>query len=360
MYISRKQPSNRGPIIAGLLAFLLTLAVILGVAVIKSPDRLFAAFTLPEILTRTPTSLSQRPPTETPTLTPTRKPTSTRTVTPTFTPVATVAPTATPVPVNEHFLEARPVPPDAARSIPDWTYLYGSTQRGDRPVHHGEEFVNPVGTPLLAVGDGTVVVAGADDAPRCGEGGNEICGESLNFYGKLVIIQLDEPYKGQPVYALYGHMSQVEVNDGDHVTTGEEIGKVGSTGVAIGPHVHFETRYGVNSYGATRNSVLWMKPLPGHGALAGRVQDRNGKLVRAATVFLYADDPDATYIEDTATYQRDNFPPVNSDDEMGENWAFPDLPPGNYILRANVGGISFLRRVTVQEGKLNFVVLSTR
>jgi hypothetical protein len=120
--------------------------------------------------------------------------------------------------------------------------------------------------------------------------------------------------------------------------------------------VHFETRVGVNSYAATRNSILWMRPLPGTGALAGRLQDRTGNLIRSATVILYADDENGTYIGDTETYSRDQYPPVNSDDVLGENWAFPDLPAGNYIVRAYSGSLVYERRVTIENGKLSFIV----
>jgi hypothetical protein len=40
---------------------------------------------------------------------------------------------------------------------------------------------------------------------------------------------------------------------------------------------------------------------------------------------------------------------------LGENWAFPDLPTGNYIVRAYVGSLIYERRVTIENGKLAFV-----
>ncbi|OQY96898.1 MAG: hypothetical protein B6D41_04570, partial [Chloroflexi bacterium UTCFX4] len=112
---------------------------------------------------------------------------------------------------------------------------------------------------------------------------------------------------------------------------------------------------GANSYTTTRNPILWMQPQTGTGALAGRLQDRNGNLIRSASILIYADDGNGTYIGDTETYSRDEFPPVNSDDVLGENWAFPDLPTGNYIVRAYVGSLIYERRVTIENGKLAFV-----
>lgn len=358
MYIKGRQPNKRPvAVIVGALAAVATMVIIFGYALAQEPQRFVSALALPDLITRTPTLLGGTEPTETRPPTATRRPTNTRTPVPTNTPMATVAPTATPRPTFvPHFLFGRPVKPDAVSDSPDRTYLYGTTGRGEYEVHHGEEFVNPLGTPLIAVADATVVVAGSDDLPICGAGGNELCGRKPDYYGNVIILKLDQTFNQQSVYVAYGHVQKWYVKPGQHVQEGEPVGEVGQAGIALGPHVHFETRVGVNSYAATRNSILWMRPLPGTGALAGRLQDRTGNLIRSATVILYADDENGTYIGDTETYSRDQYPPVNSDDVLGENWAFPDLPAGNYIVRAYSGSLVYERRVTIENGKLSFIV----
>ncbi len=85
-------------------------------------------------------------------------------------------------------------------------------------------------------------------------------GPATHFYGNLVVVRLDQAYGELPVFNLYGHMRGVEVKTGDHVDAGQPLGTVGSTGVAIGPHLHFEVRVGWNDYTATRNPELWLKP----------------------------------------------------------------------------------------------------
>ena len=357
MYIQRKEPKHRGPVVVAAIAFVATLVIVFGYAVLREPSRLVAAFALPDLVTRTPTLIGEAAATSTRPPTATRLPTNTRTPTPTNTPMATVAPSATPRPTAEHFLFGRPVRPDAASDSPERTYLYGTTEHGDYEVHHGEEFVNPLGTTVIAVADATVAVAGRDDFPQCGANGNEICGRKPDYYGNVIIIKLDQSYKGQALYVVYGHVRAVYVKPGQHVSQGEPLGEVGQEGIAIGPHVHVETRLGVNSYAATRNSILWMFPLPGTGALAGRLQDRKGNLIRTATLSIYLDDENGTYVGDTETYSRDQYPPVNSDDVLGENWAFPDLPAGNYIVHAFVGSLVYEKRVTISQGKLTFIVL---
>ncbi len=294
-------------------------------------------------------------PTRTPTVTPIPSASPTSNATPTIT--RTPAPTRTPRPIVQHFLLERPVMPSAEKTTPALFYLYGATAQGELDVHHGEEFVNPIGTPLIAVADGTVIVAGSDEKPLCGDDGKAVCGRSLlpdGYYGKLIIIQLDGEYAGRKVFALYGHISQINVEVGARVKQGEVIGAVGSTGVAQGPHLHFEVRLGTNDYAHTRNPILWMKPLPGRGALAGRFTDAKGEPVRGAAINLYRAEPE-TFLYSVETYGRDKYPPVNSDDDLNENFAMPDLAPGEYIVR--VANQQYAARVTVQAGKLAFVEL---
>lgn len=284
----------------------------------------------------------------------------------------TAQPTATPFPrrtvqapggaitVVDHLILARPVAPNAQGNAPDWFYLYGNTERGKLAVHHGVEFVNPEGTPIQAVGDGTVVVAGGDQQPACGEGGNELCGAEPDFYGNLVVLQLDQPVDGQPLYALYGHMRDVEVQVGQHVETGDRLGTIGMTGVALGPHVHLEVRLGVNSYAATRNPILWLKPLSGRGALAGRVVDDKGQPVRGAIVLIDPADGRSIFSNPeiyTETYGVDDQPPVNPDDDMRENFAVADLPVGEYNLSVKLRGSTYQTSVTIADGELAYVVL---
>lgn len=87
-------------------------------------------------------------------------------------------------------------------------------------AHTGVDYAAPTGTPARSVGDGVVDFAGWQ-----------------NGYGNVVII--GHRNKAQTVYA---HLSAIDVRKGQTVSQGQTIGKVGATGWATGPHLHFEYR----------------------------------------------------------------------------------------------------------------------
>jgi murein DD-endopeptidase MepM/ murein hydrolase activator NlpD len=85
-------------------------------------------------------------------------------------------------------------------------------------MHKGEDFRAATGTPILAATDGRVVAAG-----RAGGYGNQV---RLAHAGGLM--------------TSYSHMSRIAAHVGGFVHQGEVIGYVGSTGLATGPHLHYE------------------------------------------------------------------------------------------------------------------------
>jgi murein DD-endopeptidase MepM/ murein hydrolase activator NlpD len=92
--------------------------------------------------------------------------------------------------------------------------------RGTR-FHAGVDLIAPYGTPVTAAAAGRVLWA-ADLA-----GG----------WGSLVIVG-----HGHGLRTLYAHLSRIDVRVGELVATGTQLGRVGATGDASGPHLHFEVR----------------------------------------------------------------------------------------------------------------------
>jgi murein DD-endopeptidase MepM/ murein hydrolase activator NlpD len=252
----------------------------------------------------------------------------------------TPVPTWTPPPLDpavqiaDHYHFQRPIS-DQNVNYADRTYPYGGTSGGALQVHHGVDLVNPNGTLIMAAGDGTVYYAG-DDL-------NTQFGLSTNYYGNLVVIQHDflSP-AGQPVFTLYGHMKEVRAQTGQRVSAGDVIGVVGATGVAFGPHLHFEVRLGdPHDFNDTRNPDLWIYPYRNFGTLAGRITDANGNLLYQATIQVRS-----TKSRRYTFSYADNS--VHGDDSFGENYTLGDLPAGYYEVSVNDGQrVRFLKMIYV-------------
>ncbi|NEO25322.1 MAG: M23 family metallopeptidase [Kamptonema sp. SIO4C4] len=124
--------------------------------------------------------------------------------------------------VNDYTgLQGYPLAQNAEIALPYGWYQHPVTNA--RTFHSGLDLLAPVGTPVLAADAGTVSFVGQQ--------GN---------YGNLVII--NHPQGQQTRYA---HLEQTQVQVGQTLTIGQEIGRVGTTGNPdiSTPHLHFEVRY---------------------------------------------------------------------------------------------------------------------
>jgi murein DD-endopeptidase MepM/ murein hydrolase activator NlpD len=103
-------------------------------------------------------------------------------------------------------------------------------------THTGIDFHAGTGTPVHAVGSGTVVETGWGGA-----------------YGNQIVIRMNDG-----TYTQYGHLSSIGVSVGEAVTPGRQIGLSGATGNVTGPHLHFEARTSPD-YGSDIDPVAYLR-----------------------------------------------------------------------------------------------------
>jgi murein DD-endopeptidase MepM/ murein hydrolase activator NlpD len=95
---------------------------------------------------------------------------------------------------------------------------------GDQRFHAGIDIGAGYGTPVIAAESGTVVFAG-----------------EASGYGTLVLISHGTE-NGKDLATGYAHMSALLVTEGQRITRGQQVGRVGNEGNSTGPHLHFEVR----------------------------------------------------------------------------------------------------------------------
>jgi murein DD-endopeptidase MepM/ murein hydrolase activator NlpD len=119
--------------------------------------------------------------------------------------------------------QARKLPFNNPSPASDVTSRFGNRLDpflGRLALHAGIDFRAPSGTRIVATAPGTVITASKN-------GG----------YGNMVEID-----HGNGITTRYAHLSTILVNVGDTISTGEAIGRSGSTGRSTGPHLHYEVR----------------------------------------------------------------------------------------------------------------------
>jgi murein DD-endopeptidase MepM/ murein hydrolase activator NlpD len=118
--------------------------------------------------------------------------------------------------------------------------VYGSQRilNGEpRQPHRGVDIAAPAGTPVAAMADGVVSLAAPD----------------MYFTGNTVMVD-----HGHGLHSIYAHMSALDVTVGQTVQRGVTLGKVGATGRATGPHLH----WGVFWFESALDPALLVGPMP--------------------------------------------------------------------------------------------------
>jgi murein DD-endopeptidase MepM/ murein hydrolase activator NlpD len=242
----------------------------------------------------------------------------------------------------DHFYFARPISADHV-NWPLADYRYGGIFFAPNIIHTGVDIDAEEGTPILAAGPGTIVQAGwglYTEAP-----GNE-----NDPYGQAVVIKHDFGYKDLPIFTIYAHMSKILAYEGEHVETGDVIGRVGATGATTGPHLHFEVRWGENTFYRTFNPELWTAPPQGWGVLVGRLTDEKGDLLNWYPVEVRPM-PSEVPLRTVRTYAGGV---VNPDPYYQENLVLSDLPAGLYKVLLNYKGKDQQFWINIYPGQVSY------
>jgi murein DD-endopeptidase MepM/ murein hydrolase activator NlpD len=119
----------------------------------------------------------------------------------------------------------RPLDPAARGEAFSWPapgVLISGFGARERDQHDGIDLACPEGTPVHAADDGVVLFAGEQRG-----------------YGNLILVAHD-----RDLVTVYAHNAENLVGKGERVSRGAQIARVGHTGNATGPHLHFEVRLG--------------------------------------------------------------------------------------------------------------------
>lgn len=244
---------------------------------------------------------------------------------------------------EDHYWFDRPIPSTGINWI-DIEYRYGTDYNGTMSSHSGVDLPAKAGTPVLAAADGVVKWAGMGlfyHTPN-----------PSDPYGNAISILHDFGYQGRSLYTVYAHLRQIDVQSGQRVTAGQQIGIVGNTGDTTGPHLHFEVRVGEDTFDNTRNPELWLVPPEGYGVLAGRIESSDSWLLNKYPFTL-------TQLEKGPQWELQTYwgNVVHADDLYMENFVISDLPAGTYLFDTWVWWKHYYFTVDVAPGQTTFVVI---
>lgn len=109
-----------------------------------------------------------------------------------------------------------------------------------RAPHWGVDVAAPTGTPVVATADAVVSLVHDD----------------MYFTGKTLLLD-----HGHGLSSVYSHLSEIAVKDGERVKQGQVVGKIGATGRATGPHLH----WGMTLFDIRIDPALLVPPMPRPG-----------------------------------------------------------------------------------------------
>jgi murein DD-endopeptidase MepM/ murein hydrolase activator NlpD len=138
-----------------------------------------------------------------------------------------------------------------ARFADNRTYVYEGKEV-DQQVHLGFDLAATARVAVTAAHDGRVLHAG-----------------DLGIYGNAILVD-----HGLGVQSLYGHLSSIDVKEGDMVKMGQTLGRSGTTGLALGDHLHFTMLLNGNAV----NPVEWWDPKWTEDRVLRKIREAGGSV----------------------------------------------------------------------------------
>ena len=129
------------------------------------------------------------------------------------------------------------------------------------------------------------------------------------------------------------------------------LGHIGSSGVALGPHLHFEVRVeDPYDFRMTRNPELWLQHYVDRGMIVGRIRDQAGAPLYGSRVTVRSE----VVSREVYSYEGDV---VNPDPVWDEDFTIGDLPADDYevVVLNKLGEVAFAETVAVEAYRTTFV-----
>lgn len=274
-----------------------------------------------------------------------------------------IAETNTPSGTSFVFIDSQsvyPIMPFVGLPIPvgyqqevDRSYPFGSLLAGETIAHEGVEFYNSEGTPVLAAQDGKVIFSGNDFDMQWGR--------LKNYYGNLIVLEHIDGKTGATFFSLYAHLSERFVEKDDFVRIGQQIGKVGASGAALGSHLHFEIRMFEPYLENAVNPEIFLRLIEKDksGMLAGKIIDPDGKFVVNNPITIQPIiDGNIDSIENVrfiSTYS------VNMPKRIccGENFVLGNIPVGDYRVTTYIDGDFYEKQIKIYPDSITYIIIGS-
>jgi len=241
-----------------------------------------------------------------------------------------------------------PIPNGYLQEV-DRSYPFGAMMSGETIAHEGVEFYNSEGTPVLAALGGKVIFSGNDSDMQWGR--------LKNFYGNLIILEHKDSRTNTIFFTLYAHLSEILVTKGDQVKNGQQIGKVGASGAALGSHLHFEIRLYEPNLENIVNPELFLRLIHEEesGMLAGKIVNADGEFVLNNPITIQAIKDGK--IDSISNVRFISTYATNKPERLccNENFVLSNIQVGDYRVTTYIDGVFYEKQIKIIPNSITYI-----